>query len=218
LAYDPASRPTIEQVKGHAWFNGPVVDQNVLKMEFLQRKKMVDAEIQKQRDAKLQQKLMAKMQTHQAQGAFTGIKPFRSLETEMESSIAKELESKVNLDAKREIKEYQPFAGFKASTEVFTVMSPDFIFKLLCSICNDSLADFTVSDSSYKIKGKAVKDEGNCNLSIVLTKVDDNTTCIEFHKTNGNVMIFYRIIDELKKKLPTLEIEEEKNEEKVETQ
>jgi len=219
LALDPATRPTIEQIKGHAWFNGPLVDESALRSEFLQRKKLVDAELQRQREAKQKQKLMAKMQTHNAQGAFTGIKPFRSLETEMESSIEKELEGKLNLNAKREIQDYQPDAGFKAYTEVFTVMSPDFIFKLLCVLAKDSFADFSVSDSAFKIKGKAVKDEGSCNLNILLTKVDDSTNCIEFHKTSGNVMTFYKVIDEIKKKLPSVEVEGEKTEDqkKVET-
>ena len=69
----------------------------------------------------------------------------------MESSIEKELEGKCNLNAKREIQEYQPLAGFKAYTEVFTVMSPDFIFKLLCSLAKDNMADFTVSNDTFKV-------------------------------------------------------------------
>jgi len=214
LNVDPATRPTIEQIKGHAWYNGPLVDETALRTEFLQRKKLVDAELQRQREAKQKQKLMAKMQTHNAQGAFTGIKPFRSLETEMEGSIEKELAGKLNLDAKREIQDYQPLAGFKPNTEVFTVMSADFIFKLLCALSKESFVDFSVSNDNYKIKGKAVKDEGSCNLNIVLTKVDDSTTCIEFHKTSGNLMIFYKVIDEIKKKLPSVEVEGEKTEEK----
>jgi len=187
----------------------------------MQRKKMVDAELNRQREAKKKQKLMAKMTTHPAQGAFTGIKPFRSLETEMENTLSKELEAKVNFEAKRELQEYQPEAGFKAYTEVFTVMSPEFIFKLLCSACQGNLSDFSVSDDSYKIKGKANKDEGSCALVINLTKVDDTTTCIEFHKRSGNIMTFYKVIDEIKKRLPALECEDEKTEkteEKAESQ
>ena len=216
LALDPANRPTIEQIKNHAWYNGTTVDENTLKSEFSQRKKLVDAELQRQREAKQKQKLMAKMQTHHAQGAFTGIKPFRSLEVEMENDIAKELENKLDLNAKREIQEYQPATGFKAATEVFTVMSPEFIFKLLCKISKDNLTDFSVSNSQYKIKGKSVKDEGSCSLNIVLTKVDDATTCIEFHKTNGNLMTFYKVIEEIKTRLPTVEVEGEES--KVEAQ
>ena len=69
----------------------------------------------------------------------------------MEDALAKELESKVNFDTKRELQEYRPEVGFKAYTEVFTVMSSDFIFKLLCSIAQNNLADFSVSSTSYKV-------------------------------------------------------------------
>jgi len=80
LALDANNRPTIEQIKSHAWYNGPVTEVDTLRAEFLKRKELVDAELKRQREAKQKQKLMAKMQTHHAQGAFTGIKPFRSLE------------------------------------------------------------------------------------------------------------------------------------------
>jgi serine/threonine protein kinase len=81
LAADPKNRPTLEQIKSHAWYNGSIADINNLKLEFMQRKKMVDAELAKQREAKKKQKLMAKMQTQPGQNAYTGIKPFRSLAT-----------------------------------------------------------------------------------------------------------------------------------------
>jgi len=216
LSLEPANRPTLEQIKGHAWYNGPIADVSSLKAEFLQRKKMVDAELQKQREAKQKQKLMAKMQTHHAQGAFTGIKPFRSLETEMEDALAKELESKVNFNTKRELQEYRPELGFKAYTEVFTVLSPDFIFKVICGACLTHVPGFTTSEDTYKIKGKVNTDEGSFGLNILLTKVDETTTCIEFHKTTGNLMVFYKVIDEIKKSLPTVEVGEE--EQKPESQ
>lgn len=81
LAADPNNRPTLQAIKSHAWYQGSIADINTLKLEFMQRKKMVDAELAKQREAKKKQKLMAKMQTQPGQNAFTGIKPFRSLET-----------------------------------------------------------------------------------------------------------------------------------------
>jgi len=208
LALDPAQRPTIEQIKGHAWYNGPVVEEQALKTEFMQRKKMVDAELQRQREAKKKQKA-AKAQTHNAAGAFGGIKPFRSLETEMEGAINKELEAKVNFEAKRELQDYQPEAGFKAYTEVFTVLSADAVFKLLCSLAQTACTDFNVASDMYKIKGKVVRDDGSCSLNIVLTKVDETTTCVEFHKKSGNVMVFYKIIDDIKKKIPHLQVEED---------
>jgi serine/threonine protein kinase len=208
LALDPNNRPTIEQIKGHVWYNGAIADMNYLKNEFTQRKKLVDAELNRQREAKQKQKLMAKMQTHHAQNAFGGVKPFRSLEAEMQENIAKELDEKVNFSAKRELQDYQPEGGFKPNTEVFTVMGADLAFKLLCAGSEKLLKEFTTSQTQYKIKGKIQRDEGSCALNIVLTKVDDSTTCIEFHKTNGDVMVFYKAIDEIKKSLPTLECDD----------
>lgn len=79
LAIEPQNRLTIEQIKDHAWVQGELADVNKLRAEFVQRKKMVDTELQKQREAKKQQKLMATTQYH-AQGAFSGIQPFRSLD------------------------------------------------------------------------------------------------------------------------------------------
>jgi len=40
----------------------------------------------------------------------------------------------------------------------------------------------SVSSDAYKIKGKALKDEGACNFTIEITKVDDTTNCIEFNR------------------------------------
>jgi serine/threonine protein kinase len=56
LALDPNSRPTIEQLKGHAWFLGETPTFDQVHNEFLNRKKAVDEEIQRQRDAKEKQK------------------------------------------------------------------------------------------------------------------------------------------------------------------
>jgi len=115
------------------------------------------------------------------------------------------------------LQEYRPELGFKAYTEVFTVLSPDFIFKVICGACQTHVPGFTTSEDTYKIKGKVNTDEGSFGLNILLTKVDETTTCIEFHKTTGNLMVFYKVIDEIKKSLPTVEVGEEQ-EQKSESQ
>jgi serine/threonine protein kinase len=183
LALDPAVRLSLAEVKNHAWYQGPVCDMEEIKHEFAARKQKVDEELQRQKEAKQKQKLMAKVQTNNyAPNAFGGVKPFRSLETEMEDAIKKQLDNRVDFDVKREVRDYEDHGAFKAYTEVFTVMTPDFMFKLLCSLAQANFNEFSVSKDSYKIKGKAIKDEGSSNLSIEITKVDENTSCIEFHK------------------------------------
>lgn len=82
LAMDPAVRPTLTEVKNHAWLQGETLSLDDLKQEFSLRKQKVDEELQRQREAKQKQKLMVKMQTNNyAPNAFGGVKPFRSLET-----------------------------------------------------------------------------------------------------------------------------------------
>lgn len=70
----------------------------------------------------------------------------------MEAAVDQDLEAKVHFDAKRTIQEYQSAAGFKAATEVFSVLSVEALFKLLCALSKDSLADFSVSQDTYKVR------------------------------------------------------------------
>lgn len=73
----------------------------------------------------------------------------------MEDALAKELESKINFNTKRELQEYRPELGFKAYTEVFTVLTPEFIFKVLCGACQTAVPGFTVSEDTYKVKNNS---------------------------------------------------------------
>jgi len=216
FSLDPKKRLTIEQIKAHPWYNGPTVEIEVLKAEFIKRKEKVDAELKRQKEAKEKKKeQMSQKKAHQASGAFTGIQPFRSLEVKLEENMPKELEDKVNLKAKRVIQEYQNKAGLRVTTELFSVMEPDLLFGLICLICHKNGIEITdVSQETYKLKVRAFNDEGNCSFNIVLTKVDENTTCVEFHKTSCNILFFYKNVETIKKNIPSLD-EEEKSPEKV---
>jgi len=133
----------------------------------------------------------------------------------MEDAIKKQLDNKVDFDLKRELKEHVNDSSFKAYTEVFSVLPVEFLFKVLCSSAQANFNEYTVSKDTFKIKGKAIKDEGSCSLNIEITKVDENTSCIEFQKKSGNIMVFFKIIEEIKKNLPVVESEEDKKEEKT---
>lgn len=78
FALDPAVRPTLSEIKAHAWYKGETVKLNDIQEEFRNRKINVDAKVQRQRQAKKEQKLLTKAQFgNVAAGSFTGIKPFR---------------------------------------------------------------------------------------------------------------------------------------------
>jgi len=74
FAYNPQNRPTIEQIKAHPWYNGPIADIQTLKAEFYERRVMVEEEIRKQREANKETKLMAKLQNNQQN--FSGYRPY----------------------------------------------------------------------------------------------------------------------------------------------
>jgi hypothetical protein len=116
----------------------------------------------------------------------------------MEDSIKKQLEDKVDFEAKRELREHETHGAYKAFTEVYSVLPADFLFKVLCAAAQTNLNEFTVSKDEYKvnicdsklnfqIKGKALKDQGSCGLNVEITKVDENTCCVEFNKKSVRI-------------------------------
>lgn len=54
LALEPKKRPTIEEVLAHPWMQGPIVDQESWKADFIRRKEVVDAESKRDREKKLE--------------------------------------------------------------------------------------------------------------------------------------------------------------------
>jgi len=86
-----------------------------------------------------------------------------------------------------------------------SVVDLDLLFMSVCSLSLEQFKDgkVSVADDSYKIKVNIKKDTGDVSFNIMLTKIDDSSTCVEFHKKEGTVTNFYSIIDEFKKGLPT---------------
>lgn len=180
LAQDPSARPSIDDIKNHKWYSGPTYTQDELKAEFEKRKKLVDAELEKQREAKERQKAMQNRNNYGG-NAYTGIKAMRGSQEDMMADIENVCGNKVNFELKREILDYQKeYANL--NTEIFTVFPSDFIFKWLSAETIKKHQDYKFSDDVYKIKVTGKSEEGTCVFNIVLTKVDDATTCVEFHK------------------------------------
>ena len=110
FSLDPAVRLTLPEVKAHPWYNGPTLKHEEIQKQFEERKKKVDAELQKQKEAKMQQKLVANTQNNNFfANTYTGVKPFRSIgdfESQIQDNIKKNLESKIDFQAKRELREH----------------------------------------------------------------------------------------------------------------
>lgn len=52
MALDPKKRPTIDQILSHPWMQGPIVDKQSWKADFIHRKEVVDAEAIRDRERK----------------------------------------------------------------------------------------------------------------------------------------------------------------------
>jgi len=84
---------------------------------------------------------------------------------------------------------------------MFYVANSEEVFRLVCLACQARLHEFTVSDNIYKIKGRVITHEGVCGLNIVLTKVDEDTCCVEFRRSSGDSWLFYNVVKQLKEKI-----------------
>ena len=71
----------------------------------------------------------------------------------MQVSINENLNSKnkVDLNEKRLIEQHQGSIGLKATTEVFSVLSPDLLLSSLSLACQGCLNEFSVSHDAYKV-------------------------------------------------------------------
>jgi serine/threonine protein kinase len=201
LALDPSQRLSLAEVKAHPWYNGPVLDQITLKQEFIERKKKVDEELKRQKDAKNKQKEQEKLSQNNVYGGhtFAGVKPFkgRDLESEMQGAIDQaKFKSDFSLDNKREISEWDSRGPVKVHSEMDIIINPDVLLKYLVALAQGAFNDLTVSKDSYKIKGKYIGDIHRFDVCIEILKKDEQTCCIAFGRKSGDSVEFYRMIDE----------------------
>jgi len=201
LALDPSQRLSLAEVKAHAWYNGPVLEQEGLTKEFKIRKAKVDEELRRQKAEKDKQKELEKLAQANQYGntAFSGVKPFRGrdLESEMTESIAKaSFKSEFNLEAKRALKDFEPNTPSKVHTDLFLVINPDILLKYLVSLAQTTFNTMNVAADSYKIKGKYIGDVHQIECSIEILKKEEGVYCVEFNRKSGDSFEYLKIIDE----------------------
>jgi len=211
-------RLTIEQVKQHPWFNGPTISMEDLKKEFSCRKKKVDMELEKIRQIRKSSKeniitqvegqvqdCDCEYQENEEKGTSNNLDNTRSL---VEIELEQRIDSKVDLKQERIAREYKNSEdGYRPLTEMFCVATVKEAFLYVCLASQAVFNEFYAYDGEYKIKGKLLKDLGNCNMNILISKVDADTCCIEFHRNKGNSWIFSQAVKDLKEKITSLQLE-----------
>lgn len=90
LSLDPAQRLSLAEVKAHPWYQGKTLSIKEIKNNFIQRKKEVDAQLQRAKEAKMKTKAQQQnIQTQTIQvgaGAYGGFKPYRDISGDVRNS------------------------------------------------------------------------------------------------------------------------------------
>mmetsp|Transcript_39045 Transcript_39045/g.34729 ORF Transcript_39045/g.34729 Transcript_39045/m.34729 type:complete len:218 (-) Transcript_39045:144-797(-) len=198
-AYDPDQRISIEELAEHPWLKGKTASDKEKDAFFKQIKEAVDSRIETEREEKKKAKEQAAQMAQSQEYAFKGIKPFNRSEESINED-AKLMESIVDFSSKRNIREHID-QGFKALTEIKSALPLDMVFKVVCVVASKVASEIEVSKDEYKVNCKINKDEGKCRFKIMITKIDDELVCVEFKKTEGDTMFFYRYVDDIKKQI-----------------
>lgn len=196
LAFDPTKRPTIEQIKGHAWYLGDVPTDEEVLASLTERKAKVEEEQEKER----QQKLLQKQQQQQQYGnVYQGVQvAYRSSEDEQPREFSQEIQEVLSLE--RSMGQYFPCV--KKFTEVITPIEHKQAFGQLIEFMTEKANEYTVDANTYKVKANFITEEDRVELTVKLLQCEDaENVCVEFNRKNGPIMDFNNIFNEFKDKL-----------------
>lgn len=205
LALDPAQRLSLAEVKAHPWFNGETISAQEIKTNFQKKRAAIELDVARQKEAKEKEKQLQRLKQQQnvgvGIGAMQGFRPYRDLEIQkdLETSL-RDLKNQYDLNAKRKITLYQDDTFRTSTTQYFTVLEADTLLKQLAVICHTVFNEFQISQDYYKIKGRVLAEEGAIEIGVNISKVDEETNCVEFIRKKGPIMAYYRIIEENFKK------------------
>lgn len=152
LEFDSLKRPTIEQIRQHAWFKGDILTMDQLKKEFNKRKDVVEKELETQRMKKALEREKQKQKEKAQNFAYTGIKGFRSIGADSEFASVEEA-FKEELKLKRTLKKDE-----KPKVQDFvSVCDADYLLKavlknLLILKENKEIVDVKLSGDGYKVE------------------------------------------------------------------
>ena len=124
LQLDPTHRLSLEEVKAHDWYNGPVPSDEEVKQEFKMRKQIIDQECRIQEQQKMQQRAAEMMNKKKYKGRVAG---------EQEVTRGDEIEpEQQQMKTSQENRVMDPYIqGCHKNTSLFTIMSPDTVYNSL---------------------------------------------------------------------------------------
>jgi len=210
LAYEPAERLTIAEIKTQPWYLGKTCSEEELKeeyekkkLEFMRYQEEKARENQKMKEDKaLMKKKVDESLNKPKLNCFhmmKGITPLKN--RSISEALDQEIKGKLSMDeinTDRCTREYI-FTGYRGLTEAFYNVSQETMFKLLILLSNVLLNNCKVHSEEFKVKGRVISDNNDFTgeIAIEITKVDDFSCCLSFTRIKGPLVSFYKYIEDI---------------------
>lgn len=195
FSYDPAKRPTIEQIKSHPWYNGPVPTEEAVRLEMSQRFAKVSAETEKERAEKKAIALKKKQTAAQRPATlinYPGIASAKGSIDNIEDGGVKELyEEYPALSLQRQAKKYTE------DPHGYDYLCPDNALESmilsLYALKSNKAYEIKVSDKSHKIVASIGADSRKVDVCARTFENEDGTSYIRFERMGGDLVHFKKL-------------------------
>jgi serine/threonine protein kinase len=206
LSADPAGRPSVDDIKGHAWYVADVPSVENVQEAMKNRYFKVQEGMQKEREEK---KIMAARKKAMADGkkpggAFMAYPQAKGARDNLSVDIFKDIETEFsNLKLERKPVVFDG-TGFNKNDFLCPDNLSDSLIAVLYVLKQKNCTGIAISDKAFKISAKFTSEEGDVELIARLFKNDDLSTFVHFERKDGNTMKYLEFVSELEKELDTV--------------
>ena len=215
LAPDPCQRPSIAEIRQHAWYNGPVATKQEVIAELSMRKIKVEQETEKQRlskliekkkeekeDEKLKKMNTTLIDTPQVQGS----KAFRGLLSEKNHDkthglLSEENPSKIEEEIEGFVEEEIPLMFNPGLYDVVTRENKEKIAEVLEGLNGKVFTSVKKNDFRDKFKCVLVLENENLEIIEKISEINDGVNMVEFRRISGSIQKYYEVVMKLKENI-----------------
>eukprot|EP01017_Pseudomicrothorax_dubius_P030828 TRINITY_DN3874_c0_g2_i1.p1 TRINITY_DN3874_c0_g2~~TRINITY_DN3874_c0_g2_i1.p1 ORF type:complete len:468 (-),score=110.18 TRINITY_DN3874_c0_g2_i1:124-1527(-) len=210
LAYDPAQRLNLSEIKSHPWVLGDVPSFEEVASELRARHARVleAAENDKREKKKIAEAKKAQPPAFKEQPAkrnvLMGYTQPKNRSGQLNEVAGDQLieESFPSLKSDREIVKYEKIEGLRCNDYLYPENIQDSLLSLLY-VLRQKCNEINLSDKTYKVVAKVLDEEEGTSIQIKvrLFKEDESSTYIRFEKLEGNVLKFHDVVRFFEKSL-----------------
>eukprot|EP01015_Nassula_variabilis_P027431 TRINITY_DN5618_c0_g1_i3.p1 TRINITY_DN5618_c0_g1~~TRINITY_DN5618_c0_g1_i3.p1 ORF type:complete len:276 (-),score=60.80 TRINITY_DN5618_c0_g1_i3:213-1040(-) len=208
LAYNPSQRPSIAEIKSHAWLNGPIPTHSEILQIFTERYKKVEIQSQKAKEKKEAEKVVEQ----QNAGVTVGHKAqYRDEDEQIErrNQLIEVYKQFPNLKLPRKESVYVPTEDNCGHYLTIPGTVEDTLTEVLLKLTQTKEYDLQLKEDQYKVNASRKTQADIVDFKLKISKVDDKTSCIQLTKTKGSHFEFLNAFKQIRDLLYGLEEEEE---------